>query len=160
MAGGRWGSPGNYANNCRHLPCDWKKANRSMEPTLFFDGSGSEGLSWTPHSISYLHNLLLDGPAGNDVPKDARFTTRVNETWEESTAYTSLVTCGRGCAVLFYDLAARGANVFQKNATKYAFAMRIRVTADGELTHPKANNEDTTGPNCQKGIDHSNGLGS
>lgn len=127
MAGGRWGSPGEYADNCRHLPCDWKTANRSMEPIVFFDGQGSAGLSWIPHSISYLHNTLLDGAAGSGVPNDARFTARVNQSWEESTAYTSLVGCGEGCAVVFYDIAAGGANVFDKNATKYAFAMRMRV---------------------------------
>lgn len=57
----------------------------------------------------------------------ALFTPRINQTWEESTAYTSLVACGPGCAVLFYDVAADGANVFEKNATKYGFAMRMQL---------------------------------
>lgn len=92
-----------------------------MEPTIFLDAGGSEGLEWEPYSISYWHNTL----ATASTP--ALFTPRINNTWEESTAYTSIVGCGPGCAVLFYDVAANGANVFEKNATKYGFAMRMHL---------------------------------
>ena len=68
MAGGRWGTAGSgYAHN-PPLPkpspdglpgqTDWTTANRSMEPTIFLDDSGSEGLNWTAHSVSYWHNRL------------------------------------------------------------------------------------------------------
>ena len=52
MAGGRWGTPGAYAHNTVR--------NRSMEPTVFIDSTGSEGLNWTPHSMSFWHNTLAD----------------------------------------------------------------------------------------------------
>eukprot|EP01047_Picozoa_sp_COSAG01_P023052 COSAG01_NODE_1389_length_10493_cov_12.367414_2_plen_94_part_00 len=92
-----------------------------MEPTLFVDASGSEGQSWEAFSISYLHNKL----AALDAP--ARFTARVNATWEESSAYCSIVRCGPACAVILYDVASTGANIFEKNVTKYGFSMRIHV---------------------------------
>ena len=56
MIGGRWGSPcdsgaqGGYPGRCCAPPCDWRTANRSMEPMLFVDGSGSEGVSWQASS--------------------------------------------------------------------------------------------------------------
>lgn len=68
--------------------------------------------------------VLSRSPAGSP----ALFTSLINQTWEESTAYTSLVSCGRGCAVVLYDLMAGGANVFEKNRSKFAFAMRMRYT--------------------------------
>ena len=92
-----------------------------MEPTVFLDDTGSEGLRWKPFSISYWHNRL----AGPEIK--ALFTARINATWEESTAYTSIVSCGQGCAVVLYDVAADGLNVFDKNATRYAFSMRMHV---------------------------------
>ena len=121
MAGGRWGTPGAYAQNCPQEPCDWRVANRSMEPTVFLDEGGTEGVAWQPYSISYWHNRLA--PA--DSP--ARFTSCVNLTWEESTAYTSVVGCGPGCVVLLYDVSSGGGNVFQRNYSRYGFAMRMHV---------------------------------
>lgn len=82
---------------------------------------------WRCHClrVDSCHVVVLSrSPAGSP----ALFTSLINQTWEESTAYTSLVSCGKGCAVVFYDLMAGGANVFEKNGSKFAFAMRMRYT--------------------------------
>ena len=52
MAGGRWGTPGAHAHS--------NKVNQSMEPMVFVDSTGSEGLDWTPYSVGYWHNRLAD----------------------------------------------------------------------------------------------------
>lgn len=64
MSGGRWGTAGSgYGHNPPAVPpggrpVDWRTANRSMEPTIFLDDSGSKGLRWTAHSVSFWHNHL------------------------------------------------------------------------------------------------------
>ena len=68
-------------------------------------------------------------PIAAAMQLNARFTSRINATLEESTAYTSVEPCGPGCAVLLYDLAADGANVFEKNATRYGFSMWMHIVA-------------------------------
>ena len=129
MAGGRWGTAGAYARNSPP-GTPWTgagAANRSMEPTIFLDSPGAEGAGpWRAYSVSYWHNELAEMGF-------ARFTEAVNTTVEQSTAYTSLVSCGAGCAVLFYDLTEGGVDVFKCQppaCRKYAFAMRMHVVAD------------------------------